>query len=837
MLAFGVAALLLWGCSPHMEAPSAGVPHSLAEARSSQIGKVSYALSFDIPADQGEPVSCHDSLTFELYEQQTVWLDFQGDSLLPMAKVNGHKVHLKVEDEHIRIPEKFLSKGGNSVVLDVICSDVALNRREDYLYTLFVPDHARSAFPCFDQPDIKAKFDLTLCAPEDWLAISDGTDMRVRKAEEEGRSLFSFASTDLIPTYLFSFAAGRFEERTAIVDGRTIRALYREIDPKKVAQLDTIFSEIGLSLRWLERYTGISYPFQKYGLVILPGYQFGGMEHPGAIQYNDKRLFLGDDPTPQEELARLELIAHETTHMWFGDLVTMRWFDDVWTKEVFANYLASKISGEKFPDIDHDLDFLRAYQTLAMDVDRTEGTHPILQPLDNLDQAGLLYGNIIYDKSPVMLRKLERLVGEDAFRSALRSYLQKYSYANATWGELVSCFAEAAPDKDVQGFSRSWVEERGMPTITWTVDGERLTITQSDPFGAGTRWSQTFLMGVKYGKEVFPETVSLDGDSCTVLLPSGIVPDEIVPNMDGSGYGWFRLSGGQKEALDLLGAMPEAGLSPAGEYGLYVTIFENYLHDKYSTEVLFPVFMERLMKTENPLLASYIASCAERFAMDSEGEVVAWMEAELEKALKTHPAPSVRQQITRWICSNAVSPAVLEDVHTSWQYRNLPFFGERDYMSMAYHLAVMMPSRSESILREQRARLTSDDRRAEFDFISRACVADTSSLDTLAASLSLPENRAQEAWTLEVLALLNDPSREPHNNAYILPALRELPAIQSSSSIFFPGGWCSSLLRGHRSEEAAAIVRHYLEEDAASDRPLSPPLRNKLLQAAYMLLR
>ncbi len=829
-------ACLLQACATSVPSPEAGVPKSLAITRAEALGKVEYDLRFRIPESQDEAVTCHDSVSFEMTDKDPVWLDFQGDSLISEARVNGHRAHLRVEDEHIRIPEKFLRKGGNSVVLDVVCSDLALNRREDYMYTLFVPDHARSAFPCFDQPDLKARFTLSLDVPEGWKAISDGADQRPGPSSG-GRQILTFAPTDLIPTYLFSFTAGRFEESSAIVEGKTIRALYREKDPAKVAQLDTVFSEIGLSLRWLEKYTGIRYPFQKYGFVVLPGYQFGGMEHPGAVQYNDNQIFLGQDPTPQEEMRRLELLAHETTHMWFGDLVTMKWFDDVWTKEVFANYMASKISRERFPNVDRDLDFLRSYHGPAIAVDRTDGTHPILQELGNLSQAGLLYGNIIYDKSPIMLRKLEQLMGEDAFRDGLRNYLKKYSYGNATWDNLVSCLEDAAPDKGIGNFSNAWVKEKGMPTIKWTVSDGNLTVSQTDPFGKGVRWPQTFLFGIRYGKEIFPESVVMDGDSYVIKLPSGIVPDLVLPNMDGSGYGFFSLPGGQEDALALLSSIPESGLTPAGEYGIYATVYENYLHGGFDPAILFPAFMARLMDTENPLLAGYIVSCTERFLLDAPAEKSQDMEEALEKAMDKHPVPAVRQQIMRWISTHAQNPSTLEYVYDAWKKRSVSYFGEKDYMATAWHLAVMFPDRADAILTEQRGRLGSEDRRSEFDFVSVACSPEEAVRDSLFRSLLAPEGRSKEAWAQEALALLNDPAREPANNKYILPALEDLPEIQATSSIFFPSSWCASLLGGHRSKEAAELVRKFLSDDVSSPEPLSHALRDKLLQNTYMLLR
>src|SRR6185503_9960126 len=182
----------------------------------------------------------------------------------------------------------------------------------------------------------------------------------------------------------------------------------------------------------------LPYPFGKFDFVLVPSFQFGGMEHPGSIFYNASSLLLDPSATINQQLGRASLIAHETAHMWFGDLVTMRWFNDVWMKEVFANFMAAKIVNPSFPQINHELRFLYAHYPGAYDVDRTAGTNAIRQPLDNLNEAGTLYGAIIYLKAPIVMRQLERIVGEEKFRDGLRRYLDQNRFANATWADLIS---------------------------------------------------------------------------------------------------------------------------------------------------------------------------------------------------------------------------------------------------------------------------------------------------------------------------------------------------------------------------------------------------------------
>ena len=169
-------------------------------------------------------------------------------------------------------------------------------------------------------------------------------------------------------------------------------------------------------------------------------------------------MFLDEHPTLDDQLGRSALIAHETSHMWFGDYVTMDWFDDVWTKEVFANYFASRIVEPLYPEVDHRLNFISDYVPSAYAEDRTAGSNPIKQKLDNLSDAGLVYGNIIYNKSPMVMEMLVRVLGEEAFRKGIREYLTTYAYGNATWEGLIRILDQYTAE-DLEAWSRVWVHE------------------------------------------------------------------------------------------------------------------------------------------------------------------------------------------------------------------------------------------------------------------------------------------------------------------------------------------------------------------------------------------
>ena len=401
-----------------------GVPLPLAEERARRITNLRYELHFSIPPDAAARIRGRAVIRFTLADaSRPLVLDFSPPGS-QHGQAGGRDIQFTAVPDHLIVDPKDLREGPNEIALDFDAGDGSLNRNPEFMYTLFVPARARLAFPCFDQPDLKARYSLTLEIPKGWEALANGQESA--RQERGDRQTLTFAETPPLPTYLFAFAAGRFQIETADRQGRRFRMFHRETDAAKVARnREAIFDLHAASLEWLERYTGIPYPFGKFDFLLVPSFQFGGMEHAGAIFYNASGLLLDQSATQNQLLGRASVIAHETSHMWFGDLVTMRWFNDVWMKEVFANFMAAKIVNPSFPEINHELRFLLNYYPAAYEVDRTAGTNAIRQRLDNLDEAGTLYGAIIYQKAPIVMRQLEMMLGEDGFRDGLREYLRR----------------------------------------------------------------------------------------------------------------------------------------------------------------------------------------------------------------------------------------------------------------------------------------------------------------------------------------------------------------------------------------------------------------------------
>ena len=798
-----------------------GISQQLASLRKENIKGLEYELQFSIPESKDSIVRGKINIHFSIGHAQEIVIDFREEQGIRSVAVNGKQTAYNIANEHIIIPAKSFCKGKNDIEISFVAGNQSLNRSDEFLYTLLVPDRARTVFPCFDQPNLKATFKLTLEVPEKWTAISNSA---IRKEEKSGNyKRIYFNSTEPLSTYLFSFVAGIFTKETYNDGKHAFAAYHRETEPKRIAQLPTIFNQVAMSLAWLEEYTGVPYPFAKYDFIILPGFQYGGMEHTGATLYNDTQMFLSEHPTPDEELNRAHLIAHETAHMWFGDFVTMQWFNDVWTKEVFANYFASLITEPMFPNINHRLNWLKSIVTPALGEDRTAGGTAIRQPLDNMRNAGLVYNNIIYNKAPVMLEKLVEIMGEEAFREGINEYLLTYSYSNASWDDLIKILDEKS-EKELAAFSNVWVNSKGMPVIDFRMENDTLIVEQSDPYGRGLLWPQSF--GVRLiGDTATDIEVTMSGT--TTKIPLRQAPQYILPNSDGRGYGHLRYDKNSLEqVLDNWHDIKDETCRQAQLMNLH----EAYQHGELTDQEWLHSLLNGLPHEDNALIASTICSYIGRplaGANDTDAE------REILSLAKEHRIKSCRQQLLRVLISTADDSIVCKELYGMWQEASHPLLSENDYMNLAYELAIRNPEKQKEIIATQRNRIKNPDRVRQFDFVSRATTSDTVEQQELFRSLLEAENRRIEPWALKTLGYLCHPLREEQAVKYIREALDSLQYIQRTSDIFFPQNWTRTLLRERHSKEALQAVDEFLKEN--DDFP--ELLKSKILQAMWNLQR
>ena len=821
----------------------AGIPWELAEVRQRTLSDLSYDVRLVIPSQRDRAVEGETTVHFlwDDASRRDVVLDF----LEPSARVrsvaaNGNSVEWRAENDHLVIPQGALRPGEeNEVRIVYSAGDEALNRSDDFLYTLFVPDRHHFSLPVFDQPNLKARWRLTLELPEGWTAVSNGPE-KIAAIENTQIRVYNFAETPPISPYLFAFAAGRFEVEESEKDGRRLRMFHREMDPARIARnRDQVFELHQGALTWLEAYTGIPYPFDKFDFVLIPSLQYGGMEHPGAVLYSQDGILLDESATQTDYLDRASTIAHETAHMWFGDLVTMNWFDDVWTKEVFANVMAAEIVHPAFPLVDHNVRFLVSHLPGAYAVDRTAGTNSIRQPLGNLREAGSLYGPIIYDKAPFVMRQLEELVGDEDFRDGLREYLRTYSYGNATWQELIEILDERT-SSDLEAWSRVWVEEADRPTIRVgreaTDVGTLVTISSLDPAGRGRVWPQRLVVAIPGSEGTVFRTVEVTG-ARTAFELSGEEPAWILPNGGAFEYGRFVLDDASRIALlSGVSEIPEARVRGAA----WVTLWDAVLDGEIPPERFLERMLSSLPKEPDEqvaqLLLEYLETTywrllprVERGRRGPGVELVLWRGASQPSSGTLRAA-----YFSAWrdVVESSEGSDRMKRIWEGSEASPVPL-AEADRTRLAATLAVLEVEGWRQILEQEGSAITNPDRRSRFAFLRPALSSDPADRERFFSALADPSNRQREPWVLDALSYLNHPLRADHARRFIEPALELLEDVQRTGDIFFPGAWIQATLSGHTQPAAAETVRGFL--DAHTDYP--DQLRGKVLQASDMVER
>ena len=320
-----------------------------------------------------------------------------------------------------------------------------------------------------------------------------------------------------------------------------------------------------LGTRYLSTFFGQPFPFQKYDMVLIPGFPFGGMEHAGATFLREESVLFRTAPTHTDLINRDLLVLHELTHQWFGDLVTMQWFDDLWLKEGFAQYMAYQALAALKPAEPVWKHFYEHIKPSAYAIDSTPGTTPLYQDIPNLKDAKSAYGAIVYSKAPGVLKELAFVLGEENFRAALRLYLAGHAYGNARWSDLVRAL-EAASGRNLSSWARMWIRTRGMPEVSvrWSCNGDLLShiyLSQHDVLHSGALWPIATEVALFY--DAAPRTrlrVDFSRAQTEVVQARGKrCPRFVFANDQDRAYGRFLLDARSRAAAALaLGAMPDA---------------------------------------------------------------------------------------------------------------------------------------------------------------------------------------------------------------------------------------------------------------------------------------
>ena len=353
---------------------------------------------------------------------------------------------------------------------------------EVYLYTQYEPADARRVFANFEQPDLKAPFEFTVTAPAAWTVLSNGAQRGEPELIDEGASACRhFERTQPISTYITAVLAGPYHYvtdtyRRTQSEGAQLEIPLGALCRKGLAKhfdADDVFTVTKQGLDFFHDHFGFPYPFGKYEQAFVPEYNIGAMENPGLVTFREEFVFRGKVTEASYE-SRANVILHEMAHMWFGDLVTMEWWDDLWLKESFADYMGALALVEATRFKDGWITFANRRKSWAYRADQLPSTHPVTADIRDLEDAKLNFDGITYAKGASVLKQLVAYVGRDTFLEGARRYFQRHAWGNTTLADLLTVLAETS-GRDMEEWSRAWLQTAGVnsltPQVTCGADG------------------------------------------------------------------------------------------------------------------------------------------------------------------------------------------------------------------------------------------------------------------------------------------------------------------------------------------------------------------------------
>jgi aminopeptidase N len=763
-------------------------------------------------------------------------------------KVNNQTEGAALQGGHIIVPARYLKSGANEIQLDfdsgIAEANHAITRyldtedQSEYIYTLFVPMDAHLAFPLFDQPDLKARFTLAVTAPADWTVLSNGVETVTPAGE--GRNRTSFGETRPISSYLFAFTAGPWAKLEgpparpaagALAQANPAMRLF--VRKSQLARAKDEWPEISQRTRQglahLTEFFAQPFPFPRYDQILIPGFAYGGMEHAGSTFLNEDSMLFRSVPTANDHNRRSETVLHELAHQWFGDLVTMRWFDDLWLKEGFAQYMAYQTLSTLQPPDDVWKRFYNSIKRNAYAIDDTHGTTPIYQQITNLKDAKSAYGAIVYSKAPSLLKLLSYKIGENNFRDGVRIFLKEHAYANATWSDLIGAFSRASKTS-LDKWADAWVQQPGMPQIEidWACAAgkvSKLNINQHDVLGGNHLWpmsGQLLLAGA-------PIAWSIEGPSASVPAASGkTCPQYLFANDRDYAYGEFLLDdkslGGVRAAAPVTRDAFQRAL-------LWGALWDSVREARMPPQDFLALAMRSLPGEKDPELALALTGRARTtfskyLTQPQRSAVGPRFEELLAEGMRNADTVDLRINSLRAFIDVAESEGARQQLKDllagKTSIPGVPL-RQRDRWNIVATLVAAGDTDAEKLLAAERAAdKTSDSARYAWGAGAGRPQAENK---RRYFSDYTANSEVSEDWITTSLSSFNHWNESNLTLAYLEPALSALPQMKRTKKIFFVLNWLGSFVGGQSSPEALVIVNRFLDSG-----DLDPDLRLKVLE-------
>ena len=918
--------LLTMTVYPQIPPVETGVSQTLARWRAANYSDVRYRLNIKLekqaPLMKGE-LEIRVNLTEEGAKNDLIldWrtTQFQNDKEKPYAKVvgvNNKTVSLiggvdmpnyYVFNEHLGVSRFLLKTGENVIKIEfaspIKTSGAAVTRyvdKEDgaeYVYSLFVPSEASTAFPVFDQPDLKARFSLSLTVPRGWRAISnteveskftiDTTHCR-QNCDFDG---FDFHETKPASTYVFAFAAGDFEVYRGCLYGdnkpegknvpNCLEASSRESETRDWSKIYVRKSQAEKfkphaaetfrlnreAVKYLETYFDFKFPFPKYDLVLIPEFPFNGMEHAGATFLRESSVIFPSEPTKNDLLSRANVIFHEAAHQWFGDTVTMRWFDDLWLKEGFAEFMAYKTLEKVLPEYNAWKAFYERNKPLAYLTDSTKGTTPIYQEIPNLNSAKSAYGNIVYRKAPSFLKQAEFYLGEREFQTAVRAFLRKHQFSNAGWTDLLSEFNAVTKSAYVRDFSTAWVKQPGLFKIRLN-QGDFVNSAQYKfVLNAEAQHSieqnaervmkfKILVINADGSRDIREFMLNPQRSSHRDTFPLSQNPALVFPNYEDYGYGIFLLDERSRAyVLENIRNEKDDFLRSMMWGTLWDSVREGELNPRDYVELAVKNIAVETDELTIQTILSRVSTAMNYYLSDAQRAESA---TKLEDLLveKFTAAKTKGQRLTFYraflnIASSKKAQTVLKDIlkaNTGKQepeapkknsakdekraeFFELPALSTKDKFDIVTRLAVLGDADASRLLDELQKKETSDDAK-------RYAYAVGAGFGTKEAKEKyfndfLNNKEISESWIESAFVPFNSVRHSELTLPHLEKALAELPNLKRSRKIFFVNGWLAAFIGGQKDEKALSAVNKFL----ANNPNLDKDLRLKIMENVDALER